>query len=107
MTLLSVDEILLPKYANWSINFKGLPLRVEMTTSHLKHMYSVLFVFKFAVCSRLCSRESAWQLHLQEEQGYLHSLLDMVFLPFECKCVFFYEINRPLENLVYVDYKQI
>ena len=28
--LLSVDEMLLPSYVNWSINFRGLPLRVEV-----------------------------------------------------------------------------
>ena len=26
LTSFSVDEILLPRYVNWSINFKGLPL---------------------------------------------------------------------------------
>ena len=36
-----------------------------MGTSHLKHMYSVLFVFTWcpmppAICSRLCSQDSAW-----------------------------------------------
>ena len=33
LTLLLVDEILLPKYVNLSINFRGLPLQVEMATS--------------------------------------------------------------------------
>ena len=27
---LSVDEILLPRYVNWSANFKGLSFNVEM-----------------------------------------------------------------------------
>ena len=27
---LTVDEILLPRYVNWSTNFSGLPLEVEM-----------------------------------------------------------------------------
>ena len=30
LTLLSVDEILLPRYVNWFTNFRGLPLKVEM-----------------------------------------------------------------------------
>ena len=30
LTSLSVDEILQPRYVNWSTNFKDLPLRVEM-----------------------------------------------------------------------------
>ena len=38
LTSLSVDETLLPKYINLSTNFKGLPLRVEMAPSCLKHM---------------------------------------------------------------------
>ena len=27
---ISVDEILLPRYLNWSFNFRGLPVEVEM-----------------------------------------------------------------------------
>ena len=42
LTSLSVDEILLPRYENWSTNFRGLPLRVEMAPSCLKYKYSVL-----------------------------------------------------------------
>ena len=30
------------RYINWSTNFRGLPLKVEMATSDLKHMNSVL-----------------------------------------------------------------
>ena len=33
---LSVDEILLPRYVNWSTNFRGLPFHEEMTSSRLK-----------------------------------------------------------------------
>ena len=43
LTLLSVDEILLLRYVNWSTNFRGLPLRVEMVPSCLKHMNSILY----------------------------------------------------------------
>ena len=64
MSSLSVDEILLLRYVNYSINFRGLPLTVEMALSHLKHMNSVLFTFMWrpmllADCSRLCSRDLA------------------------------------------------
>ena len=64
LTLLSVDEILLPKYVNFSTDFKGLPLSVEMTLSRSKYMYSVLFGFTWkpmppVAYSRLCSRNSA------------------------------------------------
>ena len=30
LTLLSVDEILLPRYLNWSTNFRGLPFNGEI-----------------------------------------------------------------------------
>ena len=44
LTTLLVDEILLPRYVNWFINFRGLPLKVEMTPCW-KHRNSILFVF--------------------------------------------------------------
>ena len=34
MISLSVVEILLQRYVNWSINFRGLPRRVEITSSY-------------------------------------------------------------------------
>ena len=45
-----VDEILLPRYVNWSTNFRSLPLKVQMAPSCLKYMNSVLFVFTNASC---------------------------------------------------------
>ena len=39
LILLSVDDILLLKYVNWSTNSRCLPLKVEMTPSCLKHIY--------------------------------------------------------------------
>ena len=33
LTLISVDEILLLRYMNWSTNFRGLPFNGEMTPS--------------------------------------------------------------------------
>ena len=44
-TSLSVDKMLLLRYVNWSTNFRGFPLRVEMVPSYLKHMNSVIFEF--------------------------------------------------------------
>ena len=38
LTLLSVDEILLPKYVNCSTNLRGLLSNVEMEPTCLKHM---------------------------------------------------------------------
>ena len=32
----SVDEILLPRYVNWSSNFRDLSLKVDMAPFHLK-----------------------------------------------------------------------
>ena len=37
LTLVSVDEIWLPRYVKWSTNFKGLPFNVEVALSCLKH----------------------------------------------------------------------
>ena len=45
LTSISVDEVLLSRYVNLPINFRGRPLRVEMAPSRLKHMYTVLFPF--------------------------------------------------------------
>ena len=39
LTSLSVDEILLLRYVKWSINFQGLPLKVETDISCLKHTF--------------------------------------------------------------------
>ena len=79
LMLFSVDEILLPRYVNLSTNFRGLPLRIEIAPSCLKHMYSVLFAFTkrpmpSAACSRLCSRDSAWADVFASSARHLHSL---------------------------------
>ena len=62
---LSVDEILLPRYMNFSTNLRELSLRVEMSLSWLKHMYSILSTFTSrpmppAAYCRLCSRDLIW-----------------------------------------------
>ena len=44
LTSLLVDEIFLLGYMNFYTNFRGLPLKVEMAFSCLKHTNSVLFV---------------------------------------------------------------
>ena len=64
LTSLSVDEILLPRYVNWSTYFSGLALKVDMASSCLKHMNSVLFTFALRpmplvdACARLCNKDS-------------------------------------------------
>ena len=45
LSLLSVDEILILRYVNWSISLRGLPFNVEMVPCCLKHMNSVLSEF--------------------------------------------------------------
>ena len=59
LTSLSVDEMLLPRYVNWSTNFRGSSLKVEVVPYCLKHMYSNSVLLPLATCSRLCSRNSA------------------------------------------------
>ena len=44
-TRLSVDEILLPRYVNWSTHFRALPLTGVTALSTLKYINSVLFEF--------------------------------------------------------------
>ena len=61
---LSVDKMLLPKYVKLSTNFRGLPFKVEIASSQLIHMYSILFAFTWrpmspVTQSRLCRRNSA------------------------------------------------
>ena len=65
LTPLSVDEILLLRYVNWSTNFRCLSLRVEMAASYVKLMNSVLFAFMLRLMSpvdrsSLCSWDSPW-----------------------------------------------
>ena len=43
---LSVGQILPPRYVNWSIKFRGMTLKVKMSTFLLKRMNLVLFAFK-------------------------------------------------------------
>ena len=61
---LSVDEILLPRYVNRSIEFRGLSLKVEIAPFYLKGINSVLPAFMqrpmpLAAFSWLCSSDSA------------------------------------------------
>ena len=55
LTSLLVDEMLLPKYVNWSTNLRGLPFRVKMILFCLKYWRSrnepffLLFALGYAV----------------------------------------------------------
>ena len=60
LTSLSEDEIILLRYVNLFTNFRGPPFRVVMTPLRSKHKHSVLWSMLPVVCSRLCSRDSAW-----------------------------------------------
>ena len=44
VTSLSVDEILLPRYVNFSTNIRSMPVRVEMAPSRLKDMDTFISV---------------------------------------------------------------
>ena len=79
LTSLSVDEILLPKYINWSTNFRDLPLRTEMAPC-FKHKNSVLFSCS---CTSQCVQlfalgyaKDVWfgQVYLREAPYHLRSL---------------------------------
>ena len=64
LTLLSVDEILLPRYMNWSTDFRSLLCNEEMAPPSLNHMNSTLSKLSLrpmplTVCSRLCSWDSS------------------------------------------------
>ena len=79
LTSLSVDEILLPRCVNLSTNFRGLPLNVEMASSHLKHINSVLFTFTWRQCFLLPAPGYAagiqlGLMYLQEVLYNLHCL---------------------------------
>ena len=60
LTLLSVDEILLLRYMNWSTDFRGLSFNKEMPSSCLKHMNSFFIWAYIAASLKRCSRDSAW-----------------------------------------------
>ena len=65
LTSFSVDETLLPRYANFFTNFRKTLFHVEMCPFYLKDKYSVLSVFTLrpmplVACSWLCSRDFVW-----------------------------------------------
>ena len=62
LTSLSVDEIFLLKYVNWSTNFRGLPLKMEIAVYGLKHLVLSTFTYRpmhIAAYFRLNSKDSA------------------------------------------------
>ena len=44
LTLLSIDEMLLPRYVNWSTNFRGLPLTVEMVPFY-QNIFNLFYLY--------------------------------------------------------------
>ena len=54
LSSISVDEILLPSYVNWSIKFRRLSLRLQVALFCLKHMYSFFNFIYFEVNASLC-----------------------------------------------------
>ena len=63
LTSLSVDEILLPRYMNWSTYFRSLPFDEVMALFCLKHIRILseftLRTMPLTAYSRLCSRDLA------------------------------------------------
>ena len=61
LTLLSADEILLPRYMNLSTNFRGTSFRVKIAPSRLKHLYFVWFAFTWRpMPPTVCFRPYSW-----------------------------------------------
>ena len=72
LTSFSVDEILLPRYVYSSTNFRGLPLRMEMAPSCLRHINC--FICIPVACSRGYAEEILLgQVYLREVLDYLYS----------------------------------
>ena len=98
--------MLLPRYMNLSINFRGLPFRVEMAPQ-LKHMYSILFAFTYAplflVIPRSpflgkggCSLLSMKMFKEVKTQGLQRMILFIVELFASVKCFSFFNIKTSL-----------
>ena len=65
LTSLSVDEMLPPRYVNWSINLKCLPFNAEMVPSGLKRINSVSRPITFTACFWICIWDSVWAYYLK------------------------------------------
>ena len=74
LILLSVDEILLPRYVKWSLNFRDMSLNVEVTPSCLKYMIS----FLSGSCRDQCLLLPApgYTAEIWLEQVYFQEVLD-------------------------------
>ena len=70
LTLLSVDGILLPRYVNWSTNFRGLPFYVEMAPS----WHEFYFMWVHAEANISCCSLQAMQQDLQKVLDHLSCL---------------------------------
>ena len=115
LTSLLADETFLPRYVNFSTNFRGPTVRGKMTPSRLKLMFSALFAFTSwstspAAYSRLCSSGSAWigvfarsAISSALWASIIISARYCLFLPFFCaKLLVFIRSSDVL-----VDHKQI
>ena len=68
LTLVSLHETMLPRYVNFSTNFRVPSFRVEMAPSRLKHMYSV-FCWFFFFCVYKVANASRYPLQAMQ-QGF-------------------------------------
>ena len=71
LTSLSVDEILLPKYAKWLTNLRGLSLKLEMGPSCLKYRIS-WFGHSFS---------EKWLSLKERRNDHVVSVVDFLLLP--------------------------
>ena len=72
LTPLLIDEILLPRYMNWSTNFRGLSFNEKKALPSLKHVISVLSEFVrrpllLVTCFKLAAEIQLELVHLQAE----------------------------------------
>ena len=63
LTSLSVDEILLPRYMKWSINFRGFPINEE------RELFSIKYINSFL--SEFVMETNAFGCLLQQRSKYL------------------------------------
>ena len=56
LTLLSADEIMLPKYVKWSTNFRGLPLKVEILKLYMVWICDVIFHLPYFIVYKSATR---------------------------------------------------
>ena len=93
LTSLLVDEILLPRYTNWSTDFRDLPFNEEIAPPYLKHGLCFIWVHVeiSASCCLLQTMQQRFGLSrcMQEALGHLCSLYHIFHLISFSSCLFY------------------